>query len=199
MKNNIMFLFVIFLFCTSTLFGGSQHYMPLTVDITITPDKEVYHPGDIIEVNFHAYFNDEIIEKDKEYLLKHFYYQGKKMSKKMKDTREKLIKTEFAEVIETSYEDTLVYFKNKNDEYRGNFKLKILTEVKSVVVGFQTFGLEEKFYDGKRMGGSLKIGKDEIYYYENKDYLKHNKTKIWSKKKLEVPLPNDYKKIEETN
>ena len=65
-----MFLFVIFLFCTSTLFGASQHYMPLTVGITMTPDKEVYHPGDVIEVNFHAYFNDEIIEKDKDCLIK---------------------------------------------------------------------------------------------------------------------------------
>ena len=197
MKRILMFLFVLFLFGISTLSGKTQHYMPLTVEITITPDKEIYYPGDIIEVNFHAYFYDEITEEGKEYLLRHFYYQGKKLSAKIKGKRNKSIETEFAEIIETSYENTLVYFKNKDEEYRGSFKMKILTEVKTVGIGFRAFGLGEKYFDnGKRMGGSLKIGGDKIYYYESKGYSKQNKKKIWPIKKMEAPLPDNYKQIE---
>ena len=171
--------------------------MPLTVDITMTPDKEIYYPGDIIEVCFHAYFNDEIKEEGKEYLLRHNYYKGRKISTKMKGKRNKSIETEFAEVIETSYEKTLIYFKNKDDEYSGSFKIKILTEVKSVAIVFRAFGLGEKYFkNGKRMGGSLKIEGNIIYYYESKNYAKHNKMKIWPKKEWEVPLPNNYNQIE---
>ena len=196
MKRILMFLFVLFLFSLSTLSGKPQHYMPLTVDITITPDKEVYFPGDIIEVNFHAYFNDEIKEKGKEYLLRNNYYKGRKLSAKMKGKRNKSIETEFAEIIETSYENTLVYFKNEDEEYRGSFKMKILTEVKNVVIVFRAFGLGEKYYDGKRRGAYLKIGGEKIYYYESKHYSKQNKKKIWPIKKLDDPLPDNYKQIE---
>ncbi len=201
MKKNFLISIIFFQFFFFNLIATPQsHYILLTVDITINPDKEVYYNGDIIEVNFHAYFNNEIIKEGKKYLLRHWYSKGRKLYRSKKINKgTKKIRFEVAEVIETSYLDTLIYFKNVNEEYTGNFKLKILTECDEIVLTFDTFGLGSWYYEGRRRGGCLKIGENKIYYYENKSYRKWNKTEMKYKKTLKKPSTNNYPEIKKNN
>jgi len=201
MKKSFLISIIFFQFIFFNLMATPpSHYMPLTVDITINPDKEVYYPGDVIEVNFHAYFNKEILEEGKKYLLRHWFSKGRKLYRSKNINRgTKKIRFEVAEVIETSYLDTLIYFKNVNEEYTGNFKLKIQTECDEIVLTFDTFGLGSKYYEGRRMGGCFKIGEKKIYYYESKNYKKQNKTEMKYNKPLKKPLPNNYPEIKKTN
>ncbi|NQV17207.1 MAG: hypothetical protein HQ534_01495 [Armatimonadetes bacterium] len=179
MKKNFLISIIFFQFIFFNLIATPpSHYMPLTVDITINPDKEVYYPGDIIEVNFHAYFNNEILEEGKKYLLRNTFAKGGKCYKSKKINRgTKKINIEHVEVIPIS-QDSLIYFENIDDEYKGSFKFKVLNETNDITIIFKSYGLGSKYYEGRRMGGCLKIGENKIYYYESKRYIKQNKTKM---------------------
>jgi hypothetical protein len=169
--------------------------MPLTVDVTMTPDKEAYNPGDIIEVSLHAYFNNEIKEEGKEYLLWCPYKNGWKVfyNKTINKVKRKV---KILEVIESSISDTLIYFKNVNEEYNANFKIKILSNIEQVMLYTSAYGLGRKIYNGRQMGGYLKTSKGKIYYYESRSYKKQNKMRIFPPQKLPVlPKPSNYNEM----
>ncbi|MDO9576374.1 MAG: hypothetical protein Q7J16_00640 [Candidatus Cloacimonadales bacterium] len=168
-KLQIMFLILACLsnvLCWGQAPGGK---VPLNLEFSVSPIKDVYHPGDVITVDVYAYFFRELYEdeQNKEFLIIGKFTVGSiihAFKSKPNNSVDKSILT----ITESTFSDTLIYLHDTSEEVRGSFKIVVQKEFVQLRLKASSYVLGEEYFNDKLISSSIIINGVKTHYIGHK-------------------------------
>ena len=186
MKKSTLQIMLLLFICFSNVFCWAQWSVPINVEFTISPNKEVSYPGDEINVNVHAYFDRELleIEKGKEFLIIGRFTEGCSIQTTKPRMKSNLSDWSHVYISESTFSDTLIYMHDPSEEVRGSFKIEVQEDFRGLHLRAVGYTLGKEFFNDKLISNSLMIKGENTHYIGNRFY-RGGKTRLLPNKQNE--------------
>ena len=176
-NNKLRFFFLIICCVTNTLSWGQAPggRVPINLEFSVTPFKDIYNPGDILTVDVYAYFFRELheFEENKEILIIGHFTEGSLIQAfkiKPKSNRTDWL---HVEVSESTFSDTLIYVYNTSDEIHGSFKILVKEKFSNLQLRAVSYVLGEEYFNNKLISPSIIINGIKKHYIGVKHHNYH--------------------------